>query len=63
MIPGFRSELTTTNQLHRIDKCQLHGVVDTISSALETKKHGSGVFLDVAKALYNILHVGLLYTK
>jgi len=48
---GFRSLHATTHQLHR--------VVDTISTALETKKYCAGVFLDVAKAFDTVWHDGL----
>jgi len=50
---GFRSLHATTHQLHR--------VVDTISTALETKKYCAGVFLDVAKAFDTVWHEGLLF--
>ena len=50
---GFRSNHSTTHQLHR--------VTDFISSALETKKYCSGVFLDVAKAFDTVWHQGLLF--
>ncbi|KAL4132471.1 hypothetical protein QTP88_009614 [Uroleucon formosanum] len=50
---GFRSLHATTHQLHR--------VVDTISTALETKKYCAGVFLDVAKAFDTVWHDGLLF--
>ncbi|VVC25876.1 Reverse transcriptase domain [Cinara cedri] len=49
---GFRANHSTTHQLHRID---------TISTALETKKYCTGVFLDVAKAFDTDWHEGLLF--
>jgi len=50
---GFRSRHSTTHQLHR--------VTDFVSSALESKKYCSGVFLDVAKAFDTVWHHGLLF--
>jgi len=35
--------------------------VDTISSALETKKYCVGVFFDVAKVFHTVWHDGLLF--
>jgi len=50
---GLRSLHATTHQLHR--------VVDTISTALKTKKYCARVFLDVAKAFDTVWHDGILF--
>jgi hypothetical protein len=44
---GFCTNHSTIHQLHR--------VTDTISTALETKKHCAGLFLDVVKAFDGLL--------
>jgi len=50
---GFRPKHATFHQLHR--------VVDSIATSLETKKYCSAVFLDVAQAFDSVWHAGLLY--